>query len=143
MVFFELVFKDLFSGVKIDQRDSESVYKYILEERECPDKSTQQVQASVEMMQVIFTKLGKLLNSSLEYLLSVIVWMGFILQNTANKDRTRAVRNSLYFLMATFLNKYPSHSWSKGSSSAMLKVLVWKMMDKFETDSYITSRGYV
>ena len=141
MIFFELVFKDLFSGVKIDQGDSESVYKYILEERECPDKSTQQVQASVEMMQVVFTKLGKLLNSSLEYLLSVIVWMGFILQNTANKDRARAVRNSLYSLMATFLNKYPSHSWSKGSSSAMLKVLVWKMMDKFETDALQTTGG--
>ena len=141
MIFFDLIFRDLFTGVEIKQGDSEGLYEHILQGGDCPDKSTQQLQACIEMMQVIFSKLGKLLDTSLDYLLSVIIWIGFILHNKTAGDRARAVRNSLYSLMATFFYKYSSHQWSNSATSAMMKVFIWKMVDKFETDSLQTTSG--
>ena len=75
------------------------------------------------MMQVIMAKLGQLLhNTSLDYLVSVIIWMGNIVNNLVYSDTVRSVRNNLYSLLATFYNKvtipFPvSHSTSGSITS--------------------------
>ena len=50
MIFFDLVFKDLFTDCSLKQ--DECVFQYILESKTCPSKTTKQLQACIEMMQV-------------------------------------------------------------------------------------------
>ena len=139
LIFFELVFKDLFTGSGLQK--GECVAQYILSGKDCPEKTTKQLQACIEMMQVIMSKMGKLLDTSLQYLASVILWMGYILQHLPNTDTVRSVRNSLYSLLAAFYNKYTDFAWGEAATEAVLAVLVWNVLPKFETDFIHSSSG--
>lgn len=139
LIFFELVFKDLFTGSNLVE--GENVAEYILRGGECPAKTTKQLQACIEMMQVIMSKLGQLLNNNLNYLVSVIIWMGYIVNNLPYTDTVRSVRNNLYSLLATFYTKYSDFKWEETSIEATLSVFVWKLLPKFETDFIHSSSG--
>ena len=69
-------------------------------------------------------KLSQHLDTSLRYLCSVIVWMGYVLNNLdkTHHENVRSVRNSLYSIMSTFFNKYTKFTWDEDSTNAMMSV---------------------
>jgi len=142
VIFFDLVFRDLFTGSKFGKGDN--VFEYILNGGEAVVKSSKQMQACIEMVQVIMSKLGKLLNSSLSYILSVITWLGFTVQSmivTENHSNLKSVRNSIYSVLATFYNRYPNYAFSDSENNSIFQVFVWKMLENFETDFIHSSSG--
>ena len=139
LIFFELVFKDLFTGSQLAEGDN--VAEYIMRGGQYPVKTTKQLQACIEMMQVIMSKLGQLLSNNLNYLVSVIIWMGYIVNNLPYTDTVRSVKNNLYSLLATFYTKYSDFMWEDKSIEASLSVFVWKLLPKFETDFIHSSSG--
>jgi len=141
-IFFDLVFRDLFTGSNL--AEGENVFEYILKGGEHVVKTSMQMQACLEMVQVIMSKLGKLLSSSLSYLLSVITWLGFTVQKliaAENYSNLKSVRNNVYSLLATFYNKYTSYQFSETEQKAIFEVFVWRMLDNFESDFIHSSSG--
>jgi len=151
-IFFDLVFKDLFTGSNLttdlftgsNLTTGQNVFEYILNGGEHVDKTPMQMQACLEMVQVIMSKLGKLLDSSLSYILSVITWLGFTVQKmiaVENLSNLKTVRNNIYSLIATFYNKYTNYTFSESEQKAIFEVFVWKMLDNFESDFIHSSSG--
>eukprot|EP00092_Neocalanus_flemingeri_P037576 GFUD01040911.1.p1 GENE.GFUD01040911.1~~GFUD01040911.1.p1 ORF type:complete len:2557 (+),score=666.17 GFUD01040911.1:40-7710(+) len=141
-VFFDLVFKDLFTGSNLGI--GENVNEYILNGGDAVDKSSKQMQACIEMVQVIISKLGKLLNTSLTYILSVINWLGFTVQkmiDVENHSNLKSLRNTIYSVLANFYNKYTNYQFTETENQAVFQVFVWKMLENFESDFIHSSSG--
>ena len=103
--FFNLVFKDLFDA---GQADSD-LFCHVVSGGALPVRGSQQMQACVEMVQVILSKLGKLLSpTSLSYLLSILVWLAAVTQAQVDLHSTsplRSLRNTLFSTLAGFYTK--------------------------------------
>ena len=141
-LFFDLVFKDLFED---EQQAGGDLFQHVLEGLEVPVRGARQMQACTEMVQVMLSKLGKLLTPALlSYLLSVITWLGAVTQQQLDSESTsplRSLRNTIFSTLASFYSRFDEHKISDKEQSAVLKVFLWSLLPSFTTDFIHSSSG--
>jgi U3 small nucleolar RNA-associated protein 20 len=143
--FFHLIFKDLYTDSQISDETSPvsgDVFEYIVSGGRAPEKNSRQLQAAVEMVEVILKKMGQLLAPKNRLvLLKTIVWIGFVIM-TDTKAGTgegggsglRAVRNAAYAQLAAFFTTYPDTEIAPEAEAAVFKVFVWRPLANFDSE---------
>jgi len=146
--FLRLVFEDLYTGCKVDDgtgNNTGHTYDYILAHNEAPVKCMKQLQAALEMLEAVMSRLGQLIITNRSYILQTIIWIGFIVTSaTANGPRTvgaKAVRNAVYTQLAVFYTRYADYTFSEREDEAVMFTLVWPPLENFHRDYIHSARG--
>ena len=138
--FLDLVYNELYSGS--DLKEDQVIYEYILKNGKAPEKSIKQLQASVEMLQSVINKLGKLMNKNLDYILQTIIWIGFIVTSHYETHGKvvgyKAVRNAVYSQLSSFFSRFTEYEFSSQAETTIFRIFVWKPLENFDKD-YIHS----
>lgn len=124
--FLDLAFEELYTGS--DLKGNDSVYEYILAGGRAPSKSVKELQAHVEMVNAVLTKLGQLMVQNLEYIMRTIVWIGFIVDEL-NKSSGKvvgfkALRNAVYAKLGVFYAKFTGFVYSPEAEKTIFKVFI-------------------
>ena len=141
--FFELIFRDLYTGCEYDSTTLSGVFEYIVAGGGAPVKNGRQLQAAVEMTEVILKKMAQLLTTKIRYIvLETIVWIGFVATADSttsaavgnNGGGLRAVRNAAYAQLASFFATFPDFELQPATEAAIFKVFVWRLLAHFDSE---------